>query len=102
MSDLVFGAKQPYEEYYIYFDFVNDIAGEDSVDTYTIVIEDSDDNDVTDDLTDSGENYAEGTRVYVWIKGGSSGMTYTITCKIVTAVNAEKFESDADITVTEI
>ena len=101
MSNLVFGAKQPYEEYFIEFDFVNDIDDADSIESAEVTVMDGDD-DVTDTLTGGDAKQSVlGTKVSVWIKGGTTGTTYTITCKIITTVLAEKYEAESEITVTE-
>ena len=102
MSDLQFGPKQPYEEYFIDFDFVNEIADDDRVGTATVTAADEDGDDVTDDITDESKQSESGTKVSIWIMGGESGKTYTITCQIVTAVLAEKYESEADISIAEL
>ena len=36
------------------------------------------------------------------LTGGVTGETYTITCKIITTTNAEKYELDSDLPVAEI
>lgn len=102
MSDLSFGAKQPYEEYFITFDFVNEIDSSDSIESAEITVVDSNGGDVTDDLTDFSKESVTGTKVYVWIQGGITGNTYTITCRVITTVLGEMYEVDADIAVLEI
>ena len=100
MSDLAFGAKQTYEEYYVEFNFVNDLAEEDTVATATVVAMDGV-VDVTDTLTDVDEQTISGTSVFVWVMGGSTGVTYVITCQIVSSVYGEKYEAEADLPVLE-
>jgi hypothetical protein len=98
MSDLQFGPKKSYEEYFIDFDFVNEIDDDDYIDSAIVTVMDGVD-DVTDDLTDEASQTISGAKVSVWIKGGVSGTTYIITCQIVTATLVEKYESDADIEI---
>ena len=118
MSDLVFGAKQPYEAYYVEFDFVNDIADEDSISSATVVAKNGA-IDVTATLTDVTKQLIDGiadvtwdaytdavklaakaTVVSVWVMAGTTGVTYVITCQIVT-VDGEKYEAEADLQVLE-
>ena len=100
MSDLAFGAKQPYEEYYVEFDFVNDMDENDTIASTEVVVMDGV-NDVTDVLTDFSRQLISDTRVSVWIMGGVTGTTYVITCKITTSVLAELYECEANLLVQE-
>ena len=102
MSNLVFGTKQPYEEYYVTFDFVNDMDEDDSIanENATITVMNGA-VDVTATLTDVDKQTASGTKVFVWVRGGTTATTYVITCKIVTTVLAEKYETEADLPVAE-
>jgi len=96
-----FDPKQPYEAYYMDFDFVNDIVAPDEISTATITVTDPDGADVTSILVSSVKQNIESPKVYFWIQAGTSGKTYTITCKIVTD-NGEKYEMEGTIVVAEI
>ena len=98
MSELEFGAKQPYEEYFVEFDFVNEIADDDSIESAEITVMDGV-TDVTDDVTSIAKQSVLGTKVSFWIMAGETGKTYIITCKVITAVLAEKYEAEADLEV---
>ena len=102
MSDLAFGPKQPYEEYFVDFDFVNEIADDDHVESAEVTVLDEDGANVTDDITDEAKQTTSGTKVSIWIMAGETGKTYTLTCQIVTAVLAEKYESEADLDVLSV
>lgn len=86
--------KQPYEEYYIEFNFKNDIVIGDSIETAAAT--------VTPDglVIDHSIQSIDGNSVYVWVSSGNSKVTYVISCKIVT-VNGEKYELDAQLPVVE-
>lgn len=98
MSDLAFDDKQPYEAYYVQFDFVSELGVGDSIES-TVVTAKNGDTDVTSTLTDSTP-VISGTAVKVWVRAGTTGITYVITCKIVT-VNNEQYEAEADLIVLE-
>ena len=98
-----FGDKQPYEEYYLKFDFSEEIAENDSVDTLTAtVIKTEDNSDVSATMLDGTKDYVSGTDAYVWIKGGVTETAYIVTCRIETSVLKERYELEGAITVREI
>lgn len=97
---LPFSPKQNYEEYYVAFNFVRVITPLTSIATTDVFVFDESNVDVTSTLTDASKLQVSGTKVYVWVRGGSE-QVYKITCKI-TMTNGEKFEQDASIEVTEV
>lgn len=99
-----FGNKQPYEEYYLKFNFEEDMTDADTINTITAVVTtlDDDETDVSATMLDSGEDYSAGTNAYVWIKGGTTGQLYLVTCRIVTVTLGEKYELEGSILVREI
>ena len=98
-----FGDKQPYEEYYLKFDFTEELAESDSIDEITAtVIQVSDDSDTSPTMLDPTKDYADGSNAYVWIKGGTTDTVYLVTCKVTTSVLKEKYELEGSITVREI
>lgn len=94
------GSKQPYEEYYVSFDFTN-VIGSATVASATVIVTDPDGDDVTSTLTDVGQQTITSPLVYIWIKGGDSDKEYKVTCRITTDAG-EKYEKDADLPVAEI
>jgi hypothetical protein len=95
-----FGPKQPYEEYYLGFDFARPLDNE-TVATATFSAEDvSTGEDVTSALIDNAKQYSSGTIAYFWIRGGVSGVAYKITCRVVGS-SGSKFEDEGRISVIE-
>ena len=96
-----FGSKQSYDEYYVAFNFSNAI-GKDTIASATVTAVDDTGADKTTTVTTATKQNIDGPRVNVWVKGGVTGKTYTITCKIITTTNAEKYELDGDLPVAEV
>ena len=97
-----FGSKQPFEEYFIKFDFSEDISASDSVASGSVtIIDTADDSSTASTMLDNTKDYADGDDYYVWIKGGTDGHVYQITCKITTTVLGEKYELDGILPVRE-
>ena len=96
-----FDPKQPNEEYYLSFNFTDDLNDEDeeisSVDS-VVVTDLSDDSDVTTTLTDPVEQLNDENKVYVWVKGGTSGKRYKITVQI-TGTEGSIFELEGILPV---
>ena len=83
-------SKQPSEEYYISFDFEDKLGTEViSAVTSVVAIDDSTLEDVSLTVTDVGEQTNTDTVVYVWVRAGVSGHTYTITCIIKSDADSE-------------
>jgi hypothetical protein len=99
-SMLYLSPKQSYEEYYVVFNFARVVTPTTSVMIASVIVYDASDTVVTSTLTDESKLSITGTKVYVWVRGGSE-QTYKITCKIEMS-NGEKFEQDAELEVTEI
>lgn len=94
--------KQPWEEYYIEFDFTNAI-GTAEVASATVSAINQADTDSTAIVTDVTQQKIVNPYVYVWVKGGVHLSDYTITCKALTnASPAEKYELEASLPVREI
>ena len=98
-----FGDKQPYEEYYLKFNFEEDMAADDTISTITATVTKMDDDtDMSATMLDADKNYSVGTSAYVWIKGGTDAELYLVTCKILTVTLTEKYELEGSILVREI
>ena len=99
-----FGNKQPYEEYYLKFNFSEDMAAADSISTITAVVTtlDTAATDVSATMLDATQEYSVGQNAYVWIKGGTDAQLYLVTCKILTTTLGEKYELEGSILVREI
>jgi hypothetical protein len=96
-----FGSKQPYESYYVAFDFTN-VIGEATITTATVVVVDEEGTVVTETLTTVGSQLIVSPIVNVWVKGGATGKKYKITCKIGTdSTPSELYELDAWLPVRE-
>jgi hypothetical protein len=93
--------KQPYEEFYIGFDFINVMAGTDEISSATVTAVDELGVDSTAIIITTIKQYLDPTKVYVWVKGGTHNKTYTITCKIVTDIG-EKYEKEGEMSVVEV
>ena len=99
-----FDPKQPSEEYYLGFDFTEDLDDEVVASAaFTIIDTDNDDEDVTDTLSDSTFQVNNGKWAYVWIQGGTNGHKYKITCKVTgDGTPPSVFEQEAYIRVREL
>jgi len=96
------GSKQPYEEYFVSFDFTNVLEGA-SVATAAVIVYDSSGATCTSVITNVANQTLATNAVYIWIKGGETGEEYKVTCKIETnSAPPEKYELDADLPVEEI
>ena len=97
---LILGAKQPYEAYYIQFNFTR-YLGTATISSATVTAVDiADNSDVTATITTVGSQSITSPSVYVWVKAGTTAHTYQITCKI-TASDGSKYELDALLPVVE-
>jgi len=92
--------KQPYEEYYLVFDFA-DWLGTATISSATVTaVNNSTGVDVTATITTVGSQAKTNTEVKVWVKAGTSGETYKITVKAV-ASDGSKYEKDGLLPVLE-
>jgi hypothetical protein len=93
--------KQPYEEFYVGFNFFRRL-GADTISTATVTVTDdaASPTDVTSTLTIVGKQNIVGPQVNVWVLGGDAGHTYKFTCRIVTS-SGEKHKLDASLPVVE-
>lgn len=102
----LFGTKQPWEEYYVEFDFDPDLSSLDSVE-----IVDSVDSivavdyltkvDVTSAIIDTGMTVILDKGVCPWVKGGVHNKKYKITTKIIGSLGSH-YELEAILPVKEI
>jgi hypothetical protein len=94
------GSKQPYEEYYISFNFLSWL-GSDTISSATVsAVDMADNSDVVSTITDSTKQYEVTPNVYVWIRAGTNGHRYQITCRIVSS-SGSKYELDAMLQVIQ-
>jgi hypothetical protein len=94
------GSKQPYEEYFITFDFANYLGVEHIATAAVTAADEADGTDKTATVTTAGYQTITDTTVNVWVKGGTTAHKYKITCKIVGA-SGSKYELDAILPVME-
>ncbi len=94
-------SKQPYEAYYISFDFTNDLGAEtiasitvDAVDQSTLA-------DESAVILDVSKQVNTDDIVYVWVQSGTSGHDYLITCRIVGSEGSQ-YELDGILPVLEL
>lgn len=94
-----FGDKQNWDQYYVSFNFVRLIAPDAEIQSADIIVYDASGVDVTDTMIDAEKTLIVGTKVLVWVRGGSQQI-YKITCRIV-CDNEERFEEDGELPVIE-
>lgn len=96
-----FDAKQPWEEYHVGFNFES-LLGTDTIEAAVVSAVDLETgDDVTDTITDSTEQTTSGSVVYVWVRSGTAGCRYRITCRITTS-SGSKWELDGLLPVSEV
>ena len=96
------GSKQPYEEYFVAFDF-SELIGSASLASATVIVYDSTGATVTTALTVVANQTLSTSSVNVFICGGTTDQEYKVTCKVKTdAVPHEHYELDATLPVAEI
>lgn len=95
-----FTSKQPYEAYAISFDFTT-VLGAETISTATITaVDQSDLTDVSTVVLDSTKQSNSDTVVYGWVRAGTSGHEYLITCQIVGSL-ASQYELEGVLPVLE-
>lgn len=96
-----FSSKQPSEAYFVEFDF-GDYAGSAIISSANVTAKIvSTGVDVTTTIIDSAKQTISGTSVYVWIKAGTDGTDYQITC-IATASDGSIYELEGLLLVAEV
>lgn len=96
-----FSSKQPSEAFAISFDFA-DYLGSETISTATITAADQADlSDVSTTILDSTKQSNTTTVVYGWVRSGTSGHAYIITCKIVGS-SGSNYELDGILPVDEV
>lgn len=92
--------KQPYEEETIYIDWANRIASGDSLtSTFEVKIYDKTDTDKSSTML--GTPARTGNKIYVTVKGGTTGETYLIRSKVTTTLGDKK-EVDLPVLIKEL
>lgn len=100
MTFIKFGVKTPYEEYHVAFNFENYLGDAGIASATVAVVERATGTVVTGDLTTVGLQLIADPRVYVWVKGGTVGRLYDISCKIVADdTNGSKYEIDGTLPI---
>lgn len=94
-----FGNKQPYEEYYVSFNFSHDLAPDEEISSASVTVKDAQGADATSTIVKS-VLLASDCRVFVFVQGGTA-QTYKMTCKIVCS-NTEKYEKEAYLPVGDV
>ena len=97
-----FSTKQPYEAYYVEFPFTKDL-GADGIASATVTATNNDTGaDMTATVTTAANQIILGQSVFVWVKAGTTGTDYKITCRIVADDdNASQYEKDGLLPVLE-
>ena len=96
------GSKQPWEQYFIELDFTN-LIGSSSIATASVVVTDSSGATCTAAITTVANQTLATAVVYIWIKGGTSGEEYNISCMITTSASPqERYELDTTLPVEEL
>ena len=94
--------KSAWEEFYILFNFTNDLAAEDftaeDIASVEVTAVDSDGDDATSTIIDATNQVTDGCKAYVWLQAGISGESYTITCR-VTGESGSKFQYTATLLI---
>jgi len=93
-----FDPKQPWEEYYLGFDFAR-LLGSETVASALFTVTESGE-DVTATMLDGAQQYNAGAVAYCWIRAGTTGKNYIITCQ-VTGSAGSKYEDEGRIRVKE-
>lgn len=97
-----FRTKQPAEAYFIEFDFKNKIGTAVTVSSAVVSAKIvSTGVDVTDTITTVGSQTVSGQSAYVWVKAGSTGVDYQITC-VATCSDSSVHELEGLMLVSDI
>jgi hypothetical protein len=96
-----FTPKQPAEEYAVSFNFAADLGVETIVTAAITAVDQLDSSDVTGAILDVTKQANTTTIVYGWVRAGTSGHSYLLTCRIVGSAGSE-YELDAILPVSEL
>lgn len=97
-----FTSKQPSEAYYLGFDFTADLGATETVASAAITaVERNTLQDVTATLLDATLQSNGDQVVYAWVRGGTSGREYLLTCRITGSLGSE-YELDGILPVEEV
>ena len=95
-----FSNKQPYEAYYVEFDFTTDLEATTVFSATVTAIVVSTGADATVAITQSAKQMNKDRSVLVWVYAGTTGTEYKITCRIV-ATDGSQYEMDGILPVVE-
>ena len=100
MANKKFSSKQPWEHWFLEFDFTKPLLDSNSVisSVYEVSVADGDGNDVTSTLTIPGDQVNTDYVVFVKAIGGTSGNSYFYTVRVI-ATDGEKYELDGTLPV---
>ena len=93
--------KQPYEEYFLTFDFSWVLGSATILSAAVTAVNNDTASDVTATITTVASQIKTNTTVKVWVKAGTTGETYKITVKAV-ASDGAKYELDGLLPVREL
>lgn len=96
-----FGPKQPSEAYFVAFDFTTDLGAETIASATTVAIDQFDSSNVTATVLNGALQTNTTTVVNVWVRAGTTGHRYLITCDIVGSLGSI-YELDGILPVDEI
>jgi len=97
-----FSPKQPYEAYYVEFPFNKDLGPDGITSATTTSTIEATGVDATATVTDTTKQVILGQSVFVWVRAGTTGTDYKVTCRIVADDdNGSKYERDGLLPVEE-
>lgn len=94
-------SKQTFEAYAISFDFAAVLGAETIVSATLTAVDQTDLSDASLTLLDSAEQTNTDTIVYGWVRAGTSGHDYLITCQI-TGSGGSQYELEAILPVEDV
>jgi len=95
------GNKDPEEDFYIGFNFENDLIFDgDSI--ASAVVTESGGSGPSDVILDGTKQRIASPYVYVWLQNGVSGTTYTLKCLATSILYSEVFKRTGEIEVLTI
>jgi len=96
-----FTTKQPYEEYYVEFDFTNALGTATIASATGSATNNGTGADATSTVITAASQMNTTTSVFIWVKAGTSGVPYKITAKAIASARS-KYELDGLLPVTEV
>lgn len=96
-----FGVKQPWEQYFVRFDFTEYLGATETMTAATVTAVDLvAGTDVSSTLLNSAKQSYGNGQVYAWVQAGATGKEYKITCR-VTTTEGSKYELDGILPVRD-